>query len=622
MLDLKTPFEVRDSAIVPFQPRLVLADLPGVSAVLVMPNFEDLQNWAASIERLSPTPGSSEDLHELLRPGLARELRSMEEVSDEFSHLGDYRAKLADLAEKVGDWDEARRLSVELVDDCPGPASAYRLARLLIDEGNLASAKRVLIDHVDELDFLGLLRLAQVHALLGSLDDCEAVVDDAIASNPTDYRGWMFKGTLAMASKQWTLAMRAFRAAIEEPNNSSTLRVNLAFTYVATGQVHKALRELRVASRINPGDENAVALLCDLALQQRTPDIAASAIDNHFAAGGRTRVFLERAAKTFFAIGEEIQHGRSEYLQAKKYLANLLSQENEPHQWNNLGVVESRLGNTLKALKHFSHSYDIAMDTDCDWSLALSNILVTRIEQRLYTDVERATRELFNSKRVLSQQYWPKIALQRSAALEGLGLQEDAAEFLESVIHEPRIDNAAYAEMLSSLTIYYTSVSPNQDNVEGYISELHRIVLANSSDLSERQYFRVSNNLAFALLQLGEIERARDVLAPIQSQVGKNPYFTATYGLEKLKSGKPQAAESLYDKAVSIASDKKLKDRIKQRKRFEFAQYYYERGDLVRARQYAVDSLKPKLGFAHIDKRAKILIAQLENSKDMPDKGN
>jgi len=608
MLDLKTPFNIRDSAITPYQPELVLADLPGLSAVLLMPDVHDLDAWAASIERANPIVGSDEEFFEATRYGLEYELRSMEEVSDEYGHMSGFRAKMADLVEEVGSFEGAKKFSMDLLNDSPSSASAYRMARLLVEEGDLDGAKGILEKHTDTLDYFGLLRLAQVYALSGLIENSRTVVERAITIQPTDYRGWMFSGSLAMAIKDWQSALQSFRAAAEEPNNSSTLHVNLAYTYMATGQDSRALKELRIASRINPADKNAIVLFCDLALDLESPEIAKSAVDMHFEAGGRSSEFLERAARLCFSIGDRQSQQRDSFVASKKYLSSLLGHEDKAQHWNNLGVVEARLGNRARALKHFSHAVKQAETTEVDWSLPLSNILVDRIREREYALVEKATRELFDSTRIQQQKYWQKIALQRCSALEGLGRRDSAAAFIESLLDVPMEDEFATVEMLSSLVNHFSSMRPAEGKIESYLVRLRTAADSAGGKLGTREYIRVFNNLAFAYLQVNDLDNARAVLDKLRSVAKDDPYVTATIGLERLKSGRPDRAKDLYSEAVSKAPDRKLKERLKQRMRLEMSRYFASIGDLDQARKFALASTQLKLGFSDVDSQANELL--------------
>lgn len=611
MLDLKKPLDLVGSPLTPYEVRARLADIPGISAVLSIPSEHEVQSLVTRFEVESGHDAEIELLREELQIQYLQDLESIDEQSDGYEYSADFHAKRADIAIGAGQIAEAMHSAERSVQRRADEGTVYRLGSLLIENDSLESASEVLASREPNSGYMEILRQAQIALMQGSVDDSERLVDRALQIEPNDYRGWMFKGTLHLSQRKWQSAIQLFRAAAEEEHSSSSLHVNLAIAYMGIGQESKALNELRRACFLNPGDNNAINLLCKSAITNHRPRFAVWPIHRHFLSGGRSRQFLERAARVFFLIGESETESKSYYEEAKKFLECLLSNDGPNEYWNNLGVVQDRLGNNVGAVRLFSKAFQLAFDQQQDVSLALSNLLVSQIRAKKYKEVLRATHDFFSMDNAFSSLHWAKIALRQAAAMEGLGEREKSAELLAGMLDSRALPATDAREILSTLVVHFSAVTEDAEKLRKYLPTLIETIQATREDLNDDSLFRLHNNIAFAYLALHDTRLAAKYLSTIREQIGTDPFATATQGLYLVHKGDVDDGKALYRHAISIATNRALKDRIRQRMHYELARHFVGQRDLEKARQEFQRSISVKLGFEYLRKDARTRLNSL-----------
>ncbi len=108
------------------------------------------------------------------------------------------------------------------------------------------------------------------------------------------------------------------------------------------------------------------------------------------------------------------------------------------------------------------------------------------------------------------------------------------------------------------------------------IEELITLGLAllekNNAPIKERRDM-LTNNVAFALAELGQLQQAEKVLSTISSRFHKDPYATATLGLLNIRKGKADRGMVLYREAARLAGLNVDRVAIKQKLHLEMGRY-------------------------------------------------
>src|SRR5690606_9411385 len=109
----------------------------------------------------------------------------------------------------------------------------------------------------------------------------------------------------------------------------------------------------------------------------------------------------------------------------------------------------------------------------------------------------------------------------------------------------------------------------------------------------------------FSMLQLGERDSAQRYLDKISNVVGRDPYATAKHGLYHLAKGEVVEGVGRYRQAISIAYDRSLKDRIRQRMHFELGKHYLHVNREDKARVNFERAMAQKYGFEFVAEQAR-----------------
>ena len=611
MLDHKKPFALIESPTLEFETRLPLADIAGYSAVVVLPTDIGADNWQVRFDSEFSEPLAVTPIEQQMKASFSDSLRSIDELQDEFGECYDFHSKKADLQLAAGDIEGAIASAERALQIDASKGGAYRLGSILIDERRLDEASRILTQRGSEISYMERLRLAQIAVLQGDVDGAQVIVEKAIEQTPTDYRGLMFIGTLYLGRGEYQLAVRYLRAAAEESDQSAKLHVNLAVAHLALRQKSKALHELHIASHIDGLDVNAVVLLSKLAVEKKRYSEALNAIDRHYRAGGRSREFLDYAAHLYFTYADETGADAFYYNKARELLNHLREIDAASAHWNNLGVIDDRIGKPERATRMFSRAFQIAHDEGEDFSLPLSNLLVEHIRSRNYEGVLRAADEFFATKDAYDVASWGKIALQKAAALEGLNRRDEAAEYIEDILagHEPAFKD--HRQMLSTLAVHHASVTGDVAKLSAALKQISAMGNEYFACASPNEVARLRNNIAFAYLILNDVDSALPYLQGNRNRVGKDYYITATQGLYLICKGDFEKGQALYQQAISIAPNKTEKARVKQRMYFQLGKYYESLPDLTEAIRAYRKCLKVKYGYMYLQQAAEREVAQL-----------
>lgn len=119
------------------------------------------------------------------------------------------------------------------------------------------------------------------------------------------------------------------------------------------------------------------------------------------------------------------------------------------------------------------------------------------------------------------------------------------------------------------------------------------------------------NNIAFALAEIGRLDEAEKCIASVSHLLHKNAYLTATFGLLSFRRGRREQGESLYMEAISLASDRHSKTRIRQKMNLELAKLYSQTSEVDALRSLS-KVLKERNGEAALIKQAHSLMKKLK----------
>jgi tetratricopeptide (TPR) repeat protein len=547
---------------VPRPIEVVVADEGQSRLALILPPLEEIRE----IQALSSGNFSLKDFAEktkaILADDYAEELKKLLSKRKRFDKSPTFLTHLANLAELAGDRAAEYGYLTEAREVSKSPIFNDRLGSNLLARNKVADAETMFRTADLDKDIGANLRLAYVYATRNDLLRAESLVQKAIEIDKTDFRARLFEGALHLYKGRVERALRSFRIAAEEREQSSALFTNIAIAHILSGRSDKAFKALRRATNLEPFNRNAVALLADLAYQERTDEIATKPLREFLAFEQKSAAMWARMARALSETGQN-----AEALEALKRQASV---EESSSVWNNMGVAYTKLKNSQRAMECFKYAAQKAeSESSKDFGLPMRNFLAVLAEQdrpkELYKlsgiAIASDTDDLFLSDPIISDIY-----VFHMHAMSRVVGEEEATAASERLLNLPKAATRLRAWLVMNLLGYYAK--EQQWGKADVFFSLAGEVLKELSP-QDRRREGLLNNSAYMLLELGKIEEAEKLLKELGSSIHKEPYATATLGLYHFRRGHLDRAEELYREAIRLAKVDSDRERIAQKLNLE-----------------------------------------------------
>lgn len=460
-------------------------------------------------------------------------------------------------------------------------------------------------------DLYANLRVAMFMVQKHRYETALEVVERAIRLDPTNYSARLFEGGLCLARRDHARAIHAFRIAAEERPSSTVLFTNLAIAYMGIGEHQKALASLRRAVALGPLNANAVCLLADLAFEEGKDEDALPAL-RYFVQFEQKRADvwarLARACLQLEQFGEAITHLKREAAIGES-----------SGVWNNLGVAHRLSGDMARAQQAFKRAIEISSDThDSNVFIAARNMAQTLNEVSEPSEVERFARavlEADSSGICLRDGAAADLYVFRMNALRRLKRWTEAEELADRILHDTDASSSLLSWTIGFLVSHYALQGDQLDRaIEIIDSRAEQI-----SQLLEQDSKKIVpfiNNLAFALAEAGQTERAEEILSRVSGAIHKDPYPTATLGLIHMRRGHLDRAASLYEEAVGLAGKRWDKVRIRQKLNLELGRFWLKESP-SRAMHLLNKAAEVRDGESRLNEAAKRLLLTLSSQQTL-----
>jgi len=549
---------------------LVLAEDGGTRLALVLPPFEDLSEIGKLSGRHFSLREKADREWEPFKAAFSAEFDRLEKKKQQFGDSKTFVTHLANLAELAGERDTEYRILV----DAPHHQDTFtkhRMGENLQARGRPKEAEELFLSLDLATDSVANLRIAFFHAQRDELDEAARVVARVLSIDPLDYGGRLFEGALRLARGQYQQAIQSFRIAEEERPTSSVLFTNLAIAYVCAKKHEKALIALRKAVALDPLNDNAVALLADVAHSWGRDEDAVPALRYFVSLEQRLPSIWGRLARSLLKIGRA-----DEALAALRRQAN---QEDTSAVWNNIGVAHVTIRNRKAALSAFKHSVTkVTSDSISDGFLAVRNTLAMLIEDKSYADAIRVANIAIGDDRdrlIRCDKKLGDIYVFLLHSLRHSGHSSQAASISEELLRDEHISFDLRIWVVTQLLAYY-SIVPTLSERAIVLAKQYMNVLDSLDDVPERLHEGFINNLAFAFAETGHLDEASKLLPYLSTLVHQWAYPTATLGLIHIRKGHIEKGAQLYEEAIRLASRIEDKRRIRQKINLEMGLHFLQ----------------------------------------------
>lgn len=612
MLDYKSHIREREIDIAPRDIDIYFNENSLCPIKLVLPSIKELKEHSKDLKlHFSVKEVAAQDplgfysyLNEL-NDGLV-------EKYNKYNKSSTYLTRLSNISRALGDYEASEKFIREAISVSDDGYLQHELGDLLIAEEKHNDAESVFLECGLQNDLYANLRLAYLNIIKNNPSNAKKYVEHAVSIEPSNYMARMFLGTINLWEGMWEMAIGNFRVAEEENPSSSPLHVNFAIAYLGIDQPLKAIRSLKKAAFINPTNENAICLLSDvLFLYEKTVkeidvEDALQYLEKYIGFEAKSEGIWGRLAKTYYHCGQK-NTGSKYYALSIEALKNQIKIKPSPYLWNNLAVVYWAIGDKMRAKKFFSQSLSSAIDEQNGYGLPLSNLIALLIDNNEYDEASKIVSSALTDLdlSIIESSIAQRISLQNVICLEALGKRDQAAKKVEDILAKKDLDVDIKMDLLNHLIYYNSAIKPNLESIEKYIP--HALDDLDNDGIEQGMTRRVTNNIVFALLNFDKLDEAEDLLSRMSTYIHNDPYATATLGMFHIKKGNLKKGEGLYNEALGMIFDEKIRARFKQRMYFEFGKYYLNSGDVKSATRYLKSASKQKEGFDYINDQIRLL---------------
>lgn len=534
-----------------------------------------------------------------------REFANLSRKHERFKESTSFILKLTGAATLSGELDKAENILSKTIDKKPESKLHHKLGDILILKGRDDKAiKSFEKTNLDE-DIYSNLRIAYIYTKQNDLNSAVKYLENAQRIDPCDFRAQMFMGAIQLNQGQCERAIRSFRIAATGKKDSSALHVNLAASHWALGHSEKAIKELKKAITINPMSENALIFYSDIMFQLKRNEKVILPLEFHVKLNEKSNLVWERLARAYYLTDN--------FSKAKYALENQLSLIDEPYIYNNLGVVYWQLRERKTALKYLYESIQKTQFDDKKVSIPLLNMATALNESCKYKECYNLLKHYIKQDNLnINERILARLVIQYIVSLEGIDDIDTAAKELNEFFSKP-ISDVEGRILLLSIKIYYDAVITKNYDVCKKDTEILVPLLRDHGKSVLEDIIRVAyNNIAFNYLLYNSVNDAQYYINKIAKYVNVDPYCTATYGLYYLKNRNIDKAIKLYETAISLASNRVYKDRIRQRMNLELGKYSLEIGNNKVSMKYLNKSIKENNGFKYVRNEAINLMKSLQ----------
>ena len=545
--------------------------------------------------------------------GAESELERVLSRYSEFQDSATYLAKASRLALACRRLDTARELATQAVArNASNPNLRYRQAEALLQSEEYREAEGTFRELANLGHLRSCLRLAELAIRQADFGSAASWLQRASTIDETDWRVQAISGTLALATGRFAQAVRCFRNSLEDRPRSVSLHYDLGLAHVLTGHLKHAMTAFRRAMGLDPFQRRTLMGWSDLSVHLRKdlPQVA-RALSRYLRLDPSDLPTIDRLA---YVLREQGDRGESFRL-----LTGARRGNDDPRTSNNLGVLAAERRRLPLAVKEFSRALELLSEPQNDEqrhlrSVTTANLMGSLIEAGSFetaVNVARAFAASISVPQLLAEEPECRVADGLIESLMGCQRLEEAMQLAEDWVDTPGIKPRLEGSLSEKLVCYFTLERVDGDRALAYAIRAYQ-VQCHIEPRDPVKHGGSINNLAFALIEMGQHDEAADYLSRLP--LLPEPYRAfayATRGLLALRTGKLKKGQDLYQRAIALA-DQKSKRQLQKKLHWELARYWRETGDAKKSSFHLRRVLRTQTGsiwkLHHLDTEARTLL--------------
>ena len=610
MLNHKSNLPLQEIDVLPKKISVPMIDDPRNKVEVVLPAVQEINQQEETSQPDLYVSYSTNDFPVRTQPEFyENEYAKLSKKHERFGSSYTYLSHLAQLRQLVGDLDGAERHLREALRTNQTSFLRVDLSALLIEKNDYQSALQILHQGDISNDLQTNLRLAHISVRQEQIEDAERYVNQALLVDNTNYEAQLFSGAIHLYKMEWAQAVRSFRVAAETKDDSSVLCTNLAAAYWRLGEEEKAVKSLRKAVFLDPLNETAVLFLADVMFSLGTPEKCIAPLEAILSYNQDNPEIWARAARAYYESGTKGLKDKSRLQKSLDALKIQLKVQGPLHSeiLNNLGVVQNELGNASHSRRYFERAWIKAKQLNENEDIPFLNLLNVLVQLKQYKEVIRLSKVHLKSR---GDDALPSIFVYYIDSMGATGKSGQAAIEAERILQLNIADDTVNVELLSHLFCYKAHIEPDPVSITGFMRMLEEIFDRNQG-IPQNLRRRALNNMVFALLRIGDINRAKHFLGILGQWVHRDSCATATLGLYHLKMGRVDRAKALYKESIELEADSVSKIRIRQRMNIELGRFYLDQGDNRRGVRHLKQAINKTGGYDYAVEEGRGLLRSL-----------
>lgn len=354
-------------------------------------------------------------------------------------------------------------------------------------------------------------------------------------------------------------AVIEFKNAIQKAPDNADARLGLGKAYVQVADFSAAQKELLRARELGAGEEDIILPLAQtwIALGKADRVLSEFQADEDAAPEYRADVFVAQG-RAQVALGDA-DAARTAFNEA------LALQPDNVHALTGLGTLDVQAGSLDSAQDLLDRAAAVAPEDPA--VLGLRGDLAMR--QQRYEDAVAVYKALYKS---VPQNFWYRLALAR--AQMAAGDDEEAIQHLDALVS--RAPGSAEVNYLRALAAFrlkdYETAKQYAEKAVAAADNLPSRRIAGAANYALGNFEQAANHLRYyvsnapadtaivrlygrTLLQLGQADRAREVLEALVQSDTDDPELLAMVGTAAVRSGDLKGGETYFERLAATESD-------------------------------------------------------------------
>lgn len=553
-------------------PRAVIIDILASVYHIELPSVENISNSTNCTQR-NFIIKSSDDSIEIYDNITTNELDRLLSHKSDIGIEDKFKYRLASLYGAMGNYKREIEILKQIDNITEKTFYHEKLAESLLKDSNGEGVN--ILKQINSVD--SLLSMSLYYLQKNDLENAERLLIDILAIEPTNYKALSTYSVVSLLKCDYNLVVRLLRKLSNYHGLNEYSSFLFALAYYYNGNIKKALKWGIIGININPLNKDIINLISHL-----SQDIEIKNIEKYLLnyLSVKTESFvIERLARYYYHAGK--------YGKSLELLKNLLIKDDKnPSTWNNLAITSLKIGKLenvskyyLQALKCMGDEVNITILSNYFRYLSLHQEYKLLIDLFELMKVNQIVVLNYNSYRSIFSYYFE--------SLRNIGDIEKYQELLLT-IYKSNEEQTLRIAVLNELICFFSTYTIDIDLLSIYSVELESYI-NKINDFSEKM--RVINNVIFGYLECNRSPNL-SLIEYFRSNLDKNPYYNATYGLYYLKKGNLKKGIEYYENSIKYSSQTELTHSLKQKRDIETAKYYLGQKNISNATLYFNKVLK------------------------------